>query len=132
MVGLLIKMFVKKEVEMDINDMCKHEVKTANGGLTGNKGSVALRFDLKDTSFMFMNCHLAPHDNSHMERMENLRKNISENFNEFFKNIDCHTLGHNYKCVFGDFNSRMDQPITRKEIVEKVSQENWEGLKYYD
>lgn len=125
MVGLLIKMFVKRGVEVDINDMCKHEVKTANGGLTGNKGSVALRFDLKDTSFMFMNCHLAPHDNSHMERMENLRKNISENFNEFFKNIDCHTLGHNYKCIFGDFNSRMDQPITREEIIEKVSQENW-------
>lgn len=108
MVGTLIKMFVKKNIEMELNDMCKHEVKTGYGGLTGNKGSVALRFDLKDTSFMFMNCHLAAHDNAHMERMENLRKNISENFNVFFKNIDGYTLGHNYKCVFGDMNSRMN------------------------
>ena len=116
---------------MDIKDMCKHEVKTANGGLTGNKGSVALRFDLKDTSFMFMNCHLAPHDNSHMERMENLRKTISENFNVFFKNIDGYTLGHNYKCVFGDFNSRMNT-LNWAEITEKIDGRKWEELRNYD
>ena len=74
-------MFVKKGKEIHINDLSKHEVKTAYAGLTGNKGSVAIRFDYLDTSFMFMNCHLAPHDNSHFERMENLRKNINENLN---------------------------------------------------
>ena len=65
MVGVLIKMFVKKGREMSINNLSKHEVKTAFAGLTGNKGSVAIRFDYQDTSFMFMNVHLAPHDPSH-------------------------------------------------------------------
>lgn len=131
MVGVLIKMFVKKEVEVEVNDMCKHEVKTGFGGLTGNKGAVALRFDLKDTSFMFMNCHLAPHDHSHMERMENLRKNISESFNEFSKNVDTSTQGHNYKCVFGDLNSRMNN-LTRDEILELIAAKNYRELRKND
>ena len=132
MVGVLIKMFVRKEEEKYINHMSKNHVMTGTLNLTGNKGSVAIRFDLKDTSFMFMNCHLAAHDNNHMTRMENLRKNICENFNEFSKDVDTHTQGHNYKCIFGDFNSRMNYPLTRDQILGHIEKKEYMTLRHHD
>ena len=39
------------------------KIKTGTKGLTANKGSVALRFNFEDTSFMFLNCHLVSGQN---------------------------------------------------------------------
>lgn len=35
------------------------KVKTGFGGNSGNKGSVAIRFNFDDSSLSFINCHLA-------------------------------------------------------------------------
>ena len=58
MVGCYIVMFVKEEHKHKIKSIRKHKVKTGMSGMTGNKGSVALRFNFEDTSFAFVDVHL--------------------------------------------------------------------------
>ena len=58
MVGCFIGLFVKAKLLGRIRELKTTKIKTGFGGNTGNKGAVALRFMLDDTSMMFINCHL--------------------------------------------------------------------------
>lgn len=58
MVGCNIIMFAKSIHKNKIKNIRKVKVKTGFSGMTGNKGSVAIRFNYEDTSFAFINCHL--------------------------------------------------------------------------
>lgn len=58
MVGCLIGLFVKVKLLSRIRGLKTTKIKTGLGGSAGNKGAVAVRFKLDDTSMMFMNCHL--------------------------------------------------------------------------
>jgi len=51
-------MFAKSIHKNKIKNIRKVKVKTGFSGMTGNKGSVAIRFNYEDTSFAFINCHL--------------------------------------------------------------------------
>lgn len=51
-------MFAKEEHREKISVLRKFKVKTGFAGMTGNKGSVAVRFNFLNTSFSFINCHL--------------------------------------------------------------------------
>jgi hypothetical protein len=58
MVGCFIIMFVKEEHKDKITRIRKVKVQTGFSGMTGNKGSVGIRFNFDDTSFAFVNMHL--------------------------------------------------------------------------
>ena len=58
MVGCEILMFAKISDQTKIKNLRKFKVKTGFSGMTGNKGSVAIRFNYEDTSFSFINTHL--------------------------------------------------------------------------
>jgi hypothetical protein len=58
MVGCYIGIFVKSKLVTEIGEVRTTKVKTGIWGSTGNKGAVAVRMQLDDTSIMFMNCHL--------------------------------------------------------------------------
>jgi hypothetical protein len=51
-------MFAKDDHKEKISYLRKVKVKTGFSGMTGNKGSVSLRFNFEDTSFAFLNSHL--------------------------------------------------------------------------
>lgn len=72
MVGQFIIMFAKEEIKENINNLKKFDVKTGFANIGGNKGCVAIRFQFNNTSFAFLNIHLASGKNSHSERMESL------------------------------------------------------------
>ncbi|KAL1905982.1 hypothetical protein Sste5344_008241 [Sporothrix stenoceras] len=59
MVGLFTCIFVKADLRDRIRNVAITEVKRGMGGLHGNKGAVAIRFLLDNTSMCFVNCHLA-------------------------------------------------------------------------
>jgi hypothetical protein len=59
MVGLLIFVFVKNTLKGRIRDIKTSKVKTGLGGSGGNKGAVAVRLTIDDSSFAFINVHLA-------------------------------------------------------------------------
>lgn len=58
MVGQYIAVFVKNNLAPHVKAIKKHKTKTGLAGYTGNKGSVAIRFAVCDTSFAFVNVHL--------------------------------------------------------------------------
>jgi hypothetical protein len=58
MFGCFIMLFVRSDNYNSIKSMHTVKIKTGTSGYTANKGSVALRFNFEDTSFMFLNCHL--------------------------------------------------------------------------
>ncbi|KAJ1907391.1 hypothetical protein LPJ81_000784 [Coemansia sp. IMI 209127] len=59
MVGLFICIFARDDVYRSVREVEVSHVKTGMGGLHGNKGGIGARFILNDTSFCFVNAHLA-------------------------------------------------------------------------
>ena len=82
--------------------------------MTGNKGSVALRFNFEDTSFAFVDVHLESGQNQNHERLENLKQIYNETFNDFSVSNSQEQCYIDYKCFFGDMNFRIQLP--NKEV----------------
>jgi len=78
MVGCYIGLFVKGRSVGRVRSLLTCKIKTGFGGNAGNKGAVALRFDLDDTSLMFINCHLMSGRRKGARRLEEV-KTILEN-----------------------------------------------------
>jgi phosphatidylinositol-3,4,5-trisphosphate 5-phosphatase 2 len=57
--GLYLMLIAKAEVQTRIYDVAMSKVKLLVHNTTGNKGSIMVRFGFEDTTFVFMNCHLA-------------------------------------------------------------------------
>ena len=73
MVGCFIIMFVDKKHKHKVKNIRKVKVPTALSGMMGEKGAVAIRFEFEDTSFSFINSHLASGQNAVDERLEQVR-----------------------------------------------------------
>ncbi len=59
MVGCYILLYIRDIHKDRINQIRTSKVKTGFGGQSGNKGSVAIRFNFDQSSFAFINCHLS-------------------------------------------------------------------------
>lgn len=55
--GNYLLFFVKKSVQTRIGDLATATYKVPTSD-TGSKGAVAIRMNIDDTSFVFLNCHL--------------------------------------------------------------------------
>jgi synaptojanin len=118
MVGCFIMLFIKDKHKYRIGGIKTCKVKTGFAGNSGNKGSVALRFVLDDTSFLFMNCHLASGQKQVAERLEDLKEIYKRTFDTTTKYYDFLLNNHDYKFIFGDLNFRVELPdeVVRAEI----------------
>lgn len=56
--GLYILLYAKKKTQIRLLDVSTCSVKAGVGNTTGNKGATIVRFQLEDTSFVFVNSHL--------------------------------------------------------------------------
>ena len=70
MSGCYIGLFAKRKVLNRIKQLYMCKVKAGLGGLAKNKGSCAMRFQIDDTTFAFLNCHLASGEDSVHKRTE--------------------------------------------------------------
>lgn len=71
MVGLYVAVFFKRRV-IDLimpSSLAPCRVKVGVKGTTGNKGAVCIRFQIKEESFIIMNCHLASGRHKDTERI---------------------------------------------------------------
>lgn len=80
--GLFILLIAKAEAQTRIFDVATCFVKPPTGNNTGNKGAVMVRFGFEDSSFVFVNCHLA--GGSHSRNVEERHEQISYLFREGF------------------------------------------------
>ncbi|GAV52417.1 hypothetical protein ZYGR_0AG04080 [Zygosaccharomyces rouxii] len=117
MSSLIILFFVKADKAHMVKQVEGATKKTGFGGITGNKGAVAIRFEYGGTSFCFVNAHFAAGANNIDERRsdyETIVKNIMFTRSK--------TIPHHDSIFWlGDLNYRIVLPNeeVRKELSAK-------------
>lgn len=73
MSSCVIMLFCKRKILNRIKELYLCEVDAAKSGFARNKGSVAMRFKIDDTSFAFLSCHLKSGEGNVVKRVEMLQ-----------------------------------------------------------
>lgn len=69
-----LMIFVHVSLVPFVSDICSTAVTTGLGNTMGNKGAVGIRFKIANTSYFFVNSHLAAHQNAVKERNANFER----------------------------------------------------------
>ncbi|KAL6879117.1 Endonuclease/exonuclease/phosphatase [Trichoderma novae-zelandiae] len=135
MVGLFTCVFVKSSLGGRITQVRGAEVKRGMGGLHGNKGAVAVRFQVDDTSLCFVNCHLAAGQTQASSRHNDAaaileaslfpeERDAEVRINTFSGGGDGSMILDHELCILnGDLNYRIDT-MSRDTVVKAVEQNN--------
>lgn len=121
MVGLFTCIFVKAKESSRVRSIKSGKTKTGLGGLHGNKGGIAVRLMMDDSSLCFVNCHLAAGQNHILNRNKDIETiletpilNKSENEKYIGKGIFVNggdgtmILDHEFCFFSGDMNYRIN------------------------
>lgn len=114
MSSLLILFFARSDRAYNIKEVGGSTKKTGFGGITGNKGAVAIRFDYGATSFCFVNTHLSAGASNIDERRND--------YNNIYRNITfprSKTIPHHDSLFWlGDLNYRIT--LTNDEVRREL------------
>lgn len=117
--GILLYIFVLREIMLRTRDFETESVKTGFGGLLGNKGGVSLRFTLNGNSISVTNSHLAAHQENLQQRIDDYNS-IMDNTKYLIDNSTSRILTHDYSFWFGDLNFRIDN-IEKFEVLNVIT-----------
>jgi hypothetical protein len=67
--GCFIIMLIRQDKSDALSRLKKHKVTAGLGGLTGNKGATAIRFEYETKRFLFINVYLIGGKNSNKTRI---------------------------------------------------------------
>lgn len=124
--GLLSLLYVKKEQTEFVNRLEISMKKTGFGGISANKGGIAISFQYSNTSFCFLTAHLAAGLNNIEERHNNY-KTLSTGL-RFSENRTIKT--HENIIWIGDFNYRIE--LTNEEVRPLIKLGKFDDLFEYD
>ncbi|GAA5862167.1 hypothetical protein JCM3774_004806 [Rhodotorula dairenensis] len=141
MIGLLSCIFVKSSEATKLRDVALVTVKTGMGGRYGNKGAILSRFVIDDSSFCFINCHLAAGQTHRRQRDRDLADILESkaSFSELGSSspgayapggAGTMVFDHEMTIVSGDLNYRID--ARRDVVVSAVACGNLESLLPHD
>lgn len=117
--GILLYIFVLREIIFRIRDFETESVRTGFGGLLGNKGGVSLRFNYNGNTFAVTNSHLAAHQERLRERVDD-HKTILEQSKFLLDKRTPSLPEHEYSFWFGDLNFRFND-IDADQVLEIIS-----------
>jgi WD40 repeat protein len=135
LVGLFTCVFVKASLRERIRNLSAAEIKRGMGGLHGNKGAVAVRFQVDDTSLCFVNCHLAAGQTQANARHNDIAAILETNVFPPERDLDIRLdtycgggdgtliVDHELCILNGDLNYRIDT-MSRDTVVMAVKQNN--------
>lgn len=123
--GILLYIFVLKEIILRTRDFETESIKTGFGGLLGNKGGVSLRFTLNGNSFCVTNSHLAAHQEHLKQRIDDYHSIL--NGTKFLVDSRTSTIkDHDYSFWFGDLNFRLDD-IEKHQVLSIITNAKTSG-----
>lgn len=136
MVGLALLIYIRDWLAPYLLELDYDRVKTGLDGMGGNKGGVCARLQLGSLSACFVNVHLPSGQSATAERNQNLAQVLADAFQRTstrgatrpqkkgFARCSQNTVArHNFVVVFGDFNSRLDQP--KEDLWPQGPPEAW-------
>lgn len=135
LVGLFSCVFVKSSLQDRIHNLSGSEVKRGMGGLHGNKGAIAVRFQIDDSSLCFVNCHLAAGQTHTASRHADaaaileaslfpVERDATARLNGFVGGGDGSMIFDHELCILnGDLNYRIDT-MSRKTVEDAVKNRN--------
>eukprot|EP00698_Gefionella_okellyi_P011920 TRINITY_DN317_c0_g1_i1.p1 TRINITY_DN317_c0_g1~~TRINITY_DN317_c0_g1_i1.p1 ORF type:complete len:675 (-),score=112.24 TRINITY_DN317_c0_g1_i1:505-2529(-) len=143
LVGIFIALFVKKEHLQHIHDLRFDIVGCGLLGVMGNKGGIAVHFLLHDTSFCFVNCHLAA-SLDHVSRRNQDYKDLcrrltlalpqetqqQQQANVMYLNTQFGVFDHDHLFWMGDLNYRISLPDL--EIKQRIEMQEYSYLLKHD
>ncbi|XP_020626629.1 inositol polyphosphate 5-phosphatase OCRL-1-like [Orbicella faveolata] len=116
LVGILLMVFVKSQYQHYVTEVDAETVATGIMGLMGNKGGVAIRMQIHNTSICFVNSHLAAHTEEFERRNQDYRDILSKlEFNGSYGSFSI--TDHEAVFWLGDLNYRisgMDTDLVRR------------------
>lgn len=135
MLGLFTIVFVKSELHPRIRQVDSYMVKTGLGGRYGNKGAVITRFVVDDSSFCFLNCHLAAGQRNVRQRNADVADILQSTIPGELKAYDpsfafggdgSMVLDHEICLIAGDLNYRLD--MRRELVLQLIEQQRYGDL----
>ncbi|UJR35353.1 hypothetical protein I4U23_028111 [Adineta vaga] len=126
LVGVCLAIFIRRDLAPFVKNIAVDSVKTGMGGKLGNKGCVAIRLVLHNTSICFICAHFTAGQNEYNERNKDY-KSIMEKLS--FP-PPSRALWHDHIFFLGDFNYRLT--ISRTQVEHLVRNESFMQLLEYD
>jgi phosphatidylinositol-bisphosphatase len=94
-------------------DIRTAQVATGFANIVGNKGGTQLALSVGRTSFLFVNCHLAAHQDKMKERTENMRRILHESPLKRTKSGKAVHEEYDHVFLIGDMNPRLNAERTQ-------------------
>ncbi|XP_055343352.1 synaptojanin-1-like isoform X2 [Paramacrobiotus metropolitanus] len=122
LVGVCLFVFIRAEHVPHLRDVATAMVKTGMGGVTGNKGGVAIRFQLYNSSICFCCSHFAAGQSNVNER----NADFLEISNKLVFPAELNPHSHDFVFWCGDFNYRID--MENELVRDYIKNEKWPQL----
>ncbi len=161
MIGLVCMVFSRASLFNSLSDLRFSTVYTGSYGVTGNKGGIAVRFDVLDSPLCFICSHFHAHRDAVQTRNQDFQvivdsvvftpntsgkkviqssqsskgsesRPLSYTSKEKFKNTNLSILQHEHIFWLGDLNYRIASELDDMEVFEIVKSGNWASLRSKD
>lgn len=126
LVGVSVSLFIRADYIDSVREVKIASKKTGMGGIAGNKGSVAIRLNVHNTSMCFVVSHFAAGQSNPQERDRDMAFALKELQMAGGQDI----LAHDVVFWFGDFNYRVE--LDRQEALSLIRDNKYKELRAHD
>lgn len=128
LVGICMFIYAKRTRCDQITKLETDAIRVGFGGKMGNKGGVAGRLNINDTSICVLGCHLESGNENNDARISQLLDMHNRAFQQekVGKTNQFHMMQHNIRFVMGDLNFRV--PLPNHQVRAKIANGQFKDL----